>query len=71
MLKSLLNALTRTQNAPVGNEFQKGALNIVTFLVVFAGIALKLENGDPTLSSIIYFHSCHPLQQTKGNSFGA
>ena len=72
MLKSLLSALTRTQNAPVANKFHyKGALNIITFLVVFTGIALKLENGGPNFSSIISFHPCHPLQQTKGNSFNA
>ena len=71
VLKSLLSALTRTENAPVGNEFHKGALNIITFLVVFAGISLKRENGGPTFSSIIYFHPCHPLQQTKGISFNA
>jgi len=60
-----------TQNAPVANKFHKGALNIVTFLVVFAGIALKLENGGSNFSSTISFHPCQPLQQTKGNSFSA
>ena len=49
MLKSLLGALTRTQNAPVANKFHKGAFDMVTFLVVFVGIALKLGNGGPAI----------------------
>ena len=49
VLKSLLGALTRTQNAPVANKFHKGAFDIVTFLVVFVGIALKLGNGGPAI----------------------
>ena len=36
-------------------KFNHGAPTIIIFLVIFAGIALKLENFHPTLSS---FNSC-------------
>ena len=61
--------LTRTQNAPVANKFYKGALTIINLLAIFAGVALKLENGGPTFSSIS--PSIHTIlgNRRKGNSF--
>ena len=36
--------------ATISNKFYQGALAIITFMLIFAGIALKLENAGPTFS---------------------
>ena len=46
------------------NKFHQGARAII-ILMIFAGIALRLEKVGLTLKS------CHPLQQTKGRSLNA
>ena len=42
----------------ISNKFNQGALTAIIFLVIFAGIALKLENVGPTFSS---FNPCPSL----------
>ena len=41
------------------------------FLVIFAGIALKLEKVSQLFQVSIYVHPCHPFLQVTGNSFSA
>ena len=42
-----------------------------TFLVNFSGIALRLKKMAQCCQVSILVYSCHPLQQTIGNSFNA
>ena len=70
MLKSLL-AFTRTQKyatvdrvmLKISNKFHQRAQTIIISLVIFAGVALKLENVDSTFSSFNSFPSL-PLVAT-------
>jgi len=48
----------------ISNKFHHGALTIIIFWVIFAGIALKLEEVEVSIN-------IYPLQQTTGNSFSA
>ena len=42
---------------------------IIIFLVILGGIALNLKKQSQLFQVSIHDHSCHPLQQTTGNSF--
>ena len=48
----------------ISNIFYQGAQAIIIiFLVIFAGIILKLEKVDTCFQVSIYAHPCYPLQQ--------
>ena len=46
------------------HKFHQGTLTIIIFWVIFAVIALKLEEVEVSIH-------IHPLHQTTGNSFSA
>ena len=51
------------------NKFHHGAITIIIFSVIIAGIAFKLENIK--FQSSDHVHPCHSQEQTTGNSFNA
>ena len=51
------------------NKFHHGAITIIIFPVIIAGIAFKLENIK--FQSSDHVHPCHSQEQTTGNSFNA
>ena len=44
----------------IANEFHQGLLTIIIVLVIFEGIALKLEKVAQLFLASIHVHPCHP-----------